>query len=242
MLLEQITSTIANNIASGLEGMSSFDYSLQQLEDDVWSTRLALLQESALAGQAHPSSWAQRLEVTLTEINKETLPDVGPMYRRALRFSLPVPAMVFQDKSLIYIGTPNNGQAFKVYTDQGFRYHRFNRITAARPFVWLDISSRFRSADQEKVYGYIFQPEARVLSKLACECVFEHAGQLTGLTAPNEPFPAPGTVITKLINLVTERYLRYYQRGQSGLYNQPAMSQPGIPGGTTPYKRSDETI
>lgn len=238
MILDQIVSTVANNVAAGLAGQAKFDYPMEQLENDVWLERLSILNEWLLKGRQAADAWAQQVEVC--QLKRE---DNSRLTRycggAVFSFLLPVPATAFQEGAIVSIGTDEHARSFAVYMDEGFKHHRQRRAAGRNPFVWINMATRTRTGEREFVEAFLFQPGC-VVSRIVSRQVCEHAGQISALIAPDMPFPAPGEAIQLLIARLTERYLRYYQRGHS-FYNRPTMNMPGVRGGSLPYGEDYET-
>ena len=219
MLIEQIASAITNRISAALEGEDIFEFPLEQVEDEIWLERNSLLLEQSRQGMAKAAPYSQ--EYSTDEIARRKVTEMGfccGIFVNALEFPLPVPSSTFLDDAILFVGVDSELVASKVYLDEGFKYHHLRRATGHKPFVWVNMSSRYRLEDREYVKALLFYHTKLDARKVSARGVWEHAGQVWAIEPDSEPFPAPEEIIHLIVMRISDKYIQQYQRGHGTYY------------------------
>lgn len=159
MTLNQISSAILNDLHSGLKGATiNVNISVEQIEDEVITTRNMLLKQQSLNGIANLRN--HYVNINCIPLECEDVSDCceGFSFHTAKTFTIPRPIDILN--SVAYIGTIDKKKSFKVYFDESYAYHQHNRLIKDRPYVWLNLAS----LKDGVIKGYLFNSSVKKIS------------------------------------------------------------------------------
>lgn len=210
-LLQEIASIIKNDVQKGLQGVGNFSFSTQQIEREVAIKRNALIKKYTANRLVNRNELKQDfncIPVKCKDLSECC--DIPIMTQTALRFELPRLSSVFSNESpIIYIGTIDRMRPFRVYTDDMFRYHRFNRATAKKPYVWINLGV---VNENDTVYGYIFN--LPLIKKISVSGIFEDPYGVVNCQCEDADelrFPAPEFMVDEIIQTLTYKFIQLYK-------------------------------
>lgn len=142
MTLNELASAVQNNIVNGLKGTDSFSHSLEQIKDEVIALRNSLVEMQAQRDAAFkPAEHAQSISCIKMECMspEDCCHPCGK--GSVLGFKHPKLLVIKYHSPVVYLGTANHRQPFKVYLDHNYIYHE-SRLFGDRkqPYAWTDLS------------------------------------------------------------------------------------------------------
>ena len=168
----KLASAIYNDIYGGLKGMHPGNsLSLQQIEDEIVSTRLAVLKEFKMKGLVTDRDLTVAInciDVDCKNLERCCLKDGTTPGRH-----FEIPQLLDGRASIFYIGTTDRSKAFTVY--DGFEYKNFaeyRKRGRSLPYVYVDTAP-----NSSNMYDcYIFN--APQLSQVSVVAAFKDLRQL----------------------------------------------------------------
>ena len=214
-LITKLASICQNHILGGIEGYApSLNISLQQLEDEVIQTRMAVMQKWALQNRLPYKDLY--LSINCIDVDCKPIADCcGESYSEPVpHFEIPQ-IFVLGDDAIQYIGTINKEKKFKVYTSpQLFKFHKYKTLGSKKPYVFLDITPN----ENNRLDGYIFN--APLLEKISVSAIFKDPRELEDFLCCDYDFENLSNlsfIDTETVDTVVNKYLKYYRQ----LYPQP---------------------
>ena len=215
MTHNQIASTIRNRVADGLSGnISNQAFSIQQLMDEVDTTRAKLVNTMSKSGLVDPNYLMQPIDTLPIEM----LPTIDACTAYAGPCSeipgviVPKLMPLFGGKGIQYLGRTNMQEAIAVYYDyEDIRNHRVRIRTKNRPFGLVDVSTG--ADNMHRIYLFNLGKYSS-LEYLKMRAVFEHPGRVSFLdpTSDTKEYPAPGHIQDAIMDALTEKYVRYFRQ------------------------------
>lgn len=208
MNIEKTASAIQNNVVAGLPGLTSAPrFSIEQIEDDIIEERLLIIKEYSAKNLLPVKDLA--MSINCISVDCEDISgccsDVGVQPQS--HFKVPQVLNDWGMDGIVYVGSVDKQNPFKVYTDSSFRMHKFRRRGVGKPYVWIDTTP-----DSDGFYnGYIFNaPFIKVLSITA---VFKDPRQLYEYACCNtEMFDNKTFIDAEVQKRLSEKYIRYYRQ------------------------------
>lgn len=202
--LDKIAYAIKNNLEAGLKGTNNYVFAIDQIRSAVIAKRNALVKELEQQGIVDYDDLAQ--EINCIELDCEDLAmccDINTK-QNVLHFKVPVA------NKILYVGTVNYQQPFKIYTDEGFRFNKYrNKLLIERPYVWL-------RQTLDATHGFIFNPPTFNLKYISVKGIFENPYELSKYSccaiSEDSKFPAPDYLIDSIIKSITNEYSIYFYR------------------------------
>lgn len=139
-MVEKLAAAIYNDVMSGLSGItSSPTMSMQQLEDDVVDERLQIIKEYSLKNLIPRSDLLMSINCIETDCKSlDKCPCGTDISAPEIHFQIPQIVNDFGKSAIEYIGSVDKKVPFTVYTNYNFKYHKFKRRGADKPFVFID--------------------------------------------------------------------------------------------------------
>jgi hypothetical protein len=140
-MVKKLASAIYNDIMSGLVGITSNpSMSLQQLEDDVVDERLQIIKEYYMKNLIPRHDLL--MSVNCIDVDCKSLdkcPCGGTTYSPPVaHFELPQIVNDPAARSVEFLGSIDRQVIFKVYTSTSYQYHKYLRVGANRPYVYIE--------------------------------------------------------------------------------------------------------
>ncbi len=209
MTLEQLSSSIYNNVVSGLPGTTTNTrFTTEQIEDAIINERLAIIKEYSLKNLIPKKDLM--LPINCIRTNCESIdrcPCSATDAERLTHFELPQILNDFGNEAVDFIGSTDRSVQFTVYTDYGWKHHKHKRRGGNKPYVWVDTSP-----NSNNMYdAFIFNaPLVRDISVVA---IFKDPRQLLDYDCCNTDEVNNITFIdAEIEKRVTEKYIRYYRQ------------------------------
>lgn len=211
--LAKIAYAIKNNLEAGLKGTSNFPFSIEQLEQEVISSRNALINELKLQ-QIFFDLIPFEQEINCIKLDCE---DIGlccdkPTKETVLHFKLP------RVISYSYLGLATQRDTMKVYTGTAFKYNKYRDFNfSKRPYIWL-------RTVQDTSHGFLFNPPSPHLKYVSFRGVLENPLDVNdydccGYDPEKDTFPAPNWAVTKIIDATTAKWASWYYKFQGQKVN-----------------------
>jgi hypothetical protein len=214
MTLNEISSTIENNISDALSGaIANRATSTEQLEAEVDLLREKLVFEQLKAGKIDLKYFLQNIDSIKLEC-RDFVKDCGAWKSGDSLPSIKIPKLLAtaNDSQIEYIGIANMHRGFKVYYDvEDIRMHKYRLKTANSPFAWVDMTPD--GDDMVTIYFFNFNKYdgMKFVSIRAAFASPLNVKPLDPLLREKE-YPAPGFMQEMIISTLTERYIRYYRQ------------------------------
>ena len=208
-MISKLASAIYNDVVSGLVGITSNPtMSLEQLEDDVVDERLQIIKEYSLKNLIPRKDLM--MAINCIDVDCKSLdkcPCGNDLTKPELHFEIPQLLNDFGETAIEFIGSINRETQFKVYTNTSFRYHKYSRRGADKPYVYIETTP-----NENNMYdGWIFN--APFLEKLLVIGIFKDPRQLEGYSCCSTDEVENLTFISAEIKKrLTEKKLRYYRQ------------------------------
>lgn len=220
MTLTQMASAIRNHVVDGLKGVTAEAFSKDQIIQEIILESSALIEQAILARTLRVENIAQRIdgiELICTDISSNCEIDAQI---DAPRVFIPRLATLLDKSSAIqYVGTMDNMNNFKVYSDEEYKYHKYNLATSKRPYVWLNTSG----IDGKYSLHFFNLGNYSNLKFVSVSAVFENPYELLNTEYADQfkssEFYAPAAIQTAVIATLTQRYVTYYR--QLNAMNEP---------------------
>lgn len=216
MTLEEMASAIRNHIGDGLKEVDDYDYSIQQIKDEIGLLRNKLIYKLSEAGKLDPNQFTQKIEGDSMVIALKPFPITGghPV-KRVPHLEIPRPALTADNSAITYLGPADMSLDFVKYYDESFNEHKYNRVIKNRPYCFIDMANK----PNGKVDAYFFGLDGSLLKNMAVRIIAENPIAILeedGVFGEDEEFPAPGAIQDDIIDTITKRYVYYYKQ-----LNQP---------------------
>jgi hypothetical protein len=212
MTLDEMASAIRNHIGDGLKEVDDFDYSIEQIKDEIGVLRNKMIYKLSEAGKLNPHNFTQKIEGDQLVMSLKPFPITGghPV-KRVPHVELPRPAMTADNSSITFFGPADLSLDFVKYYDDSFNAHKYSRIIKNRPYCYIDMANKSNG----KVDAYIFGIEGSLLKNLAARMIVEDPVSLLdsdGIFGDDDEFPAPQSIQDDIIDTITKRYVYYYKQ------------------------------
>lgn len=224
MIINKLASAALNEILSGLSGTTAtINIPIEQLEDELIMTRLAILHKYALQNLIPVKDLYYSLnciEVDCKSLDKCC--DADPDDTLVAHFEIPQLAMVCGDAAIGWIGSTDKQVRFKIYTSPQFRFNKYRMRRKEKPFVYIDCTPN----ENNKFDGYIFN--APMLERLSISAIFKDPRQVAEMSCCGyteaDNF---SDIALEAKDTVVKKYIQYYRQ----LLNPPYPNTQN-PGGT----------
>ena len=215
MTLNQITSAIRNRVADGLSGnISSQAFSILQLEDEVDLTRMSLLFDLSTQGiKLNKKFLYQTKDGLALECMDISQSGCGIAAGEEVR-GVKIPAIIstIGDDAVEYFGTMDKRNNFITYFDlDSANNHKRRILTKNKPFIWVDTEVD----ENGHMTAYLLNMNKYDgLRYLSIRGIFSYPNTLKGSIEDFEDreYPAPGHLQNKIIDTLTEKYVRYFRQ------------------------------
>ena len=222
MIVNKLASAALNDIISGLSGVTAtINIPIEQLEDEIVMTRLAIIHQYALKNLLPFKDLYTSLnciEVDCKSLDKCCVADSDDTVMA--HFEIPQIANVAGEEAIGFIGSTDKEIKFKVYTSPQFKYHRYKRRGQNKPYVYIDMSPN----ENNRLDGYIFN--APMLERLSITAIFKDPRQVEELSccgyAETDNF---SDIALETKDTVVKKYIQYYRQ----------LIVPPYPNVQTPY-------
>ncbi len=209
MTLDKLISKIFNNIVAGLSGMTTnVRFTMEEIEDSVISERQLVIKEYS-AKNLLPKRDLM-LSVNCITVDCESLDrccctTIAPELMRHIE--IPQILNDFGSEGVEFIGSTDRNISFTVYTDQGWRNHKYRRRGGDAPYIWIDTTPNSNNLND----GFIFN--APFVKMVSISAIFKDPRQLYDYTCCSSQEIDNWTYIdTDIEKRVTEKYIRYYRQ------------------------------
>lgn len=207
-----MASAIRNHVGDGLKEVDDFDYSIEQIKDEIGNLRNKLIFELSKAGKLNPNNFTQKVEGDQLVMDMVPFPiGSGHPVKRVAHVTLPRPVMTVGNQSITFFGPADMSLDFVKYYDSSFNEHQYSRVIKNRPYCFIDLAYTSDST----VDAYIFGIDGSLLKNLAVRIIAEDAVALLesdGIFGQDEEFPCPQSMQDDIIDILSKRYVFYYKQ------------------------------
>jgi hypothetical protein len=212
MTLSQMASAIRNHVVDGLNGVSSTAFSIDQLKDEILQTTAFVLVEFTAQGIIDVSKLAQRIDGIRVECKDLSSHCHVDSEIEAPHFMIPnLNRMV--DDPITYLGGVDGSVDFKIYFDRDFRFHKYRLATSRSPFAW--VSSTPNTVGLYDVFLFNMG-KYNSLQFISIDALFDNPYDILKTDYYEQfssaEFYAPQAVQSKVIDVLTEKYVRRYRQ------------------------------
>lgn len=214
-----MASAIRNHVGDGLKEVDDYDYSIEQIKDEIGLVRNKLLLKLSETGKLNPDNFTQKIEGDSMKIEMKPFPITGghPV-KRVAHVEIPRPAMTADNSAITFLGPADMSIDFVKYYDSSYNEHSYSRVIKNRPYCFIDMANKSNGM----VDVYLFGLTGSLLSQLACRVIAEDPIAILegdGIFGDDEEFPAPGAMQDDIIDIISKRYIYYYK--QLNQVNEP---------------------
>lgn len=206
MNVKQIASAVLSHIYDGLKGaVANIAVSQEQLEDEVVAERNTVLKEYLIKGVVSLNEVYNAINCVETNCESMSkccsLPDIG---QKAIHFEIP-PVLVMDGggSTVKFIGSIDRKESYQVYTNTDYKYHKYRKRGANKPYVYLDTTINSNGM----IDGYIFNaPLVKMISVVA---IFLDPRQLTQFNccADEDVVTDCGLISNDIIHRLSQKYM-----------------------------------
>lgn len=213
MTIKQIASAVLNHIYDGLKGaVANIAVSVEQLEDEVVAERNTIIKEYLLKGALDLQE--MYLSIDCVEVNCDSMakccdPDINQFGKKALHFEIPPIVFLNGIPTIKFIGSIDRTVAYKVYTDNSYKYHKYKKRNADRPYVYVDTTINSNGM----IDCYIFNMP--LVKTIAVVAMFYDPRQLMAFNccADEDLYTECGLITNDIIHRLTQKYMMWYRQG-----------------------------
>ncbi len=208
MTIHELASAIKNNISNGLKGVTNISYSIEQIIDEIYLERNSLIKEYMLKGLIPLEELAN--SINCVELNKEKLSKCQLGCDTTQHFEIPRLSNTVVNP-ILYIGTVDKNEPFKVYTDYSYIYHKYSKAIKNKPYVWVDTTTN------EKGFYDCFLFNKPLMKYISVVAIWENLQELEQYDCVGN-VNMPDFFKKEILTRISERYIRYYRQ-----LNQPII-------------------
>lgn len=172
--IKAISSAVYNDLVSGLAGYPATQtISLEQLEDEVVETRLYIIKKYSTQNAIPKKDLLT--SINCIELDCKSLDKccvVDPYSPPIAHFEIPQIVNDLGEDAIAYIGATDKQLKFTIYTDYGFKYHKYKTRGKNKPYVFIDVTPNANG-----LYDcYVFN--APLLERLTVIAIFKDPRQV----------------------------------------------------------------
>ena len=176
--ITKLASAIRNDIVGGLSGYhSNLSISIEQLEDEIVNTRLAILKEYSLKGILPVKDLyisINCIDVDCKDLERCQCNDCFSSTPTA-HFEIPQIVNDYGNLAIDYIGSVDRQLPFVCYTSlSNYRNHKYRKRGKNKPYVWIDTTPN----ENGMCDCFIFN--APLLKQVSVSAIFKDIRQLEG--------------------------------------------------------------
>ena len=137
-MYSKLASAIYNDIYSGLQGMHiGNSLTLEQLEDEIVSTRLAVIKEFQLKGLITDKDLT--IAINCIQVDCKNLERCCFTHDGTKAKHFEIPQLLNGEQSIQYIGRADREEAFIVYVGHEYiNWSKYRKRGRMKPYVWVD--------------------------------------------------------------------------------------------------------
>lgn len=209
MTLEQLKSSIYNNVMSGLRGAAmDIPFTLGQIEDAIVQERLTIIKEYAAKNLIPLKDLMYAIRCIHVDCESLDRCPGNPTGTMAKHMQLPQVYTDFGDGAIDYVGSTDGLVEYTVYTDDTYKLHKYKRRGAKSPYVWIDTTP-----NENGYYDAFIFNASPLLSMLLVRLIPKDVRQL-GLyeCCASDDAVNINFIDGEIEKRVTEKYIRYYRQ------------------------------
>lgn len=213
MTLEDIASSIRNNIGNGLKEVSNVSYSLDQIKNEISNVRSQLILENSKSGTLNHSFFSQRR--TGLKLTVSVFPEDGYVEsnKNVLKVLIPKLAMTTDNSSVLYIGPADMSLNIKLYYNYDHvKNHKYTRTLKNRPYAFIDLAQD----EDGNVPVFVFNSSPAAFKDITVRAIFDDPvkilEEVDGIFSDDKEFPAPLAIQELIIDRVTSKFITYYKK------------------------------
>jgi len=216
MTINEFGSAARNHIHDGLKGaISNISYSKEQLIDEAFQVRNALIMKYSMQGKFDFSSMYMTFDsIPINEIDmSNSMTQIRSGICRSY-ILLPKPSVTFNKVAIEYIGDVTKGNSFKIYNNANWKSHQYKFRINKNPFVYLDTSIRSDGRIMAYLYNMNEIKDQRYMTvKMIPENPISFIEDLDCCTdVYDTEFPAPDWLQKEVLDIVVNTYVTQYRK------------------------------
>lgn len=208
MTINEITSSIINDIYSGLRGLHrTLTLSVEQIEDEVIQEWQSILKELYYKGILPRKD--VMLAINCIEVDCEYMARCCDLKigQKSLHFEIPQLVNDLGNYAIEFIGSVDRQEQYVIYTDTSYQFHKYKKRNADKPYVYIETTP-----NENNMYdGFIFNvPFVKYISVIG---IFKDPRQLEKYSCcTSDSYLSITSYIAKEIQeRLTKRKLYYYR-------------------------------
>ena len=206
----KLASAVYNDIVGGLRGYTSNPtMSLEQLEDDIAETRLAVIKEYSLKGVLLKNDLLMSINcipVDCKDIENCSCNNTIDGGTPTLHFEIPQVMTEF-DGGIYYIGSPDKQNPFIWYTSPTqLKYHKYRKKGKNKPYVYVDVTPNKNNMFDCWVFG------TPILKTVSVIGIFKDLNQLECSQCSDADPNNLNYIDQEVKRRVTELKIKYYRQ------------------------------
>lgn len=211
-MINRLASAIYNDIVGGLRGYHvNHSISLEQLEDDIISTRLAVIKEYSLKGILPIKDLLESINCISVDCKDLNRCACNSTYigKPQLHFTIPqIMSDIFGSDCIDFIGSTDRELSFTVYTSMRNlkTYTKYRRRAKDKPYVYLDTVPN----NDGWIDGYIFN--APYLKEISVVAIFKDPRELENYKCCPTDSQKFSFIDYEVRKRVTSQYIYYYRQ------------------------------
>lgn len=141
--INKLSSRIKNDIVSGLRGYhNSTSLPLEQLEDEIITTRLLIIKEYQLKGLLPKNDLLISLNCIPLDCKSLEKCSCISTSNKIKHFELPQLVLDYGESSIAYIGSTDRQNPFNFYisAQEYNMYHKYKKRRTPKPYVYIDVT------------------------------------------------------------------------------------------------------
>ena len=213
-MINRLASAIYNDIVGGLRGYHvNHSISIEQLEDDVVSTRIAVIKEYALKGILPVKDLLEAINCIPVDCEDLDRCSCNSSYvgTPQLHFTIPqIMTDTFGSDCIDYIGSTDRQLPFTIYTTiRNMQvYSKYRRRAKNKPYVYIDTTPN----SDGKIDGFVFN--APYLKEISVVAIFKDPRELDNYKCcPSDDVSKSFSFIdAEVRKRITAQYVQYYRQ------------------------------
>jgi len=213
MTLDSMASAIRSNIGTGLKEVGNYVYSIEQIKDEISTTRSLMIMQDSEKGILNRDYFAQKI-TNLDALIVGIFPEEGLIESNspALITRIPKLAMTKDNSSILYLGPKDMSLNIKTYYSYNdVKMHKYNRTLKNRPFAFIDNVHN----EDGNIPVYIANTGPASFKYITIRAIIDDPVKLLqsdGYYIDSEEFPAPLGIQALIIDQLSLKYIDYYKK------------------------------
>lgn len=211
MNLEKLSSSIYNNVMSGLRGVTiNSPFTLEQIEDDIIDERLKIIKDYARLNLIPVKDLTYSIRCIDVDCESLDRCPCSPSDLPELKhFEIPQVFAEFGDSGIDFVGSTDGMIEYTTYTNNLFKQHKYKRRGANKAYVWIDTTPNANNM----LDGFIFNAPP-MLKSLLVRVIPKDPRDLAKYNCCGGEIENKTFLDSDIKDRLSRKYLEYYRRAQ----------------------------